>query len=237
VGQIASVLPPGETFSAYDLMVSSLPNFVQQFRQLGVPAAYNRLAFEPSVRDVIGLRVRDIPVSFVGNFSRVHERRIALLEQLAGRVPLKLWGTGIERMSPSSPLHELYQGPAWGRAMLEILARSQITLNNHEAVAGIHANNLRLYEGTGMGSLLLTDRQSDLSDIFVPDEEVAVYDSADGCLRQIERFLGDTDRRAQVAAAGQRRTDSDHSYFRRTGQLLDLFTEVLAGRARTRFLS
>ena len=47
VGQIASALPAGEDFSAYDLMVSSLPNFVAQFRARNVPAVCNRLAFEP----------------------------------------------------------------------------------------------------------------------------------------------------------------------------------------------
>jgi spore maturation protein CgeB len=237
VGQIASALPPGETFRDYDLMVSSLPNFVADFRGIGVPAAYNKLAFEPAAREVIGVQTRDIAVSFVGNLSKVHDRRVALLEHVATRLPLKLWGTGLERLSPQSPLHACFQGAAWGRRMLEILARSQITLNNHEAVASIHANNLRLYEGTGMGSLLLTDCKSDLADIFVPEEEVAVYDSPQNCVAQIERYLEDGTRRMRVAAAGMRRADKDHSYFRRTSQLLQIFQDVLDGNAATRWMS
>jgi hypothetical protein len=236
VGQIASALPAGEHFEAYDLVVSSLPNFVRHFRASGVPSAYNRLAFEPSVRAEIGNLPKDISLSFAGNLSRVHKRRVALLEYIAERLPLKLWGTGLEALAQDSPLHRCFQGPAWGRDMLEILARSQITLNNHEAVAGIHANNLRLYEATGMGSMLLTDRKSDLHEIFSPDEEVAVYETPEDCVRKIELYMGDQKLRESISEGGLKRVQKDHSYFRRTGELLEIFQGILAGKARQRWL-
>jgi spore maturation protein CgeB len=235
VGQIASALPAGEDFRGYDLMVSSLPNFVARFRKNGVPAAFNRLAFETSVFDRVDKPpVRDIPVSFVGNLSPDHPERLALLERVAERLPLAMWGSGIEHLSPASPLRKCYRGEAWGRTMHEVLGRSRVTLNLHANFSGAHANNLRLYEATGMGATLLTDRKSDLGDIFAPGEEVATYESPEDCASQVERLLADDGRRESIAAAGQRRTFASHNYFNRTGELLGLFQDVLNGTARRR---
>src|SRR5438874_1155080 len=47
IGQIASSLPEDESFDAYDLVISSLPNQVCWFSARGVTAQLNRLAFEP----------------------------------------------------------------------------------------------------------------------------------------------------------------------------------------------
>jgi len=49
MGQNAAPLPEAEDFSCYDLVISSLPNVVEHFRRMGVPAEPHRLAFEPRV--------------------------------------------------------------------------------------------------------------------------------------------------------------------------------------------
>jgi spore maturation protein CgeB len=236
IAQIASARPPWHDFRVYDLVVSSLPNFVAHFRARDVPSAYNRLAFEPSVYQQIGPQLRDIPLSFVGSVAPVHKNRLALLEYVAERLPLMMWGNDIERLPPSSPLHRCYQGEAWGRTMFEILGRSQITLNNHEAVSGIYANNLRLYEASGMGALQLIDRKSDLHEIYLPGEEVMAFDSLEDAVRQAEHMMVDAATRERIAAAGQRRAFDSHSYFRRVGELLEIFDGVCRGEARSRWL-
>ena len=49
VGQIASPLADDIDLSPFDLMLSSLPNFVARFRSAGLRAEPFRLAFDPSV--------------------------------------------------------------------------------------------------------------------------------------------------------------------------------------------
>ena len=237
VGQIASALPAGEDFSAYDLMVSSLPNFVAQFRARNVPAVCNRLAFEPTVLERVGhSKERDIPISFVGNLSLDHPGRLALLEKIAERLPLQMWGSGIEQLSPSSPLRKCHQGEAWGRAMYEIMARSKLTLNFHASFSGHHANNLRLYEATGMGALLLNDRKRDLAEIFTPGDEVVAYDTPEDCAGRAEALLRNDSERIRIASAGQRRTLQAHNYVSRTQELIEVFKNVQAGQARANWL-
>lgn len=229
LGQIAAALPRGEDFSVYDLVITSLPNFVDWFRARGVHARLNRLGFDASVLDKMAPPPpRDIDVSFVGSLSPEHEDRIQLLEKLAVAVPLKIWGNNIERLPKSSPLHPVYQGEAWGRQMYDVLLRSRISLNHHIDLAGDYANNMRLYESTGAGALLLTDKKKNLAEIFAPEREVATYASVEECIARIRHYLAHEKERATVAAAGQARTLRDHNYFIRTGEILALATQLPA---------
>lgn len=224
VGQIAAALPIGEDLGRYDLIVSSLPNFVARFRSLGVNAALNALAFDPRVLERMGApAARDVPVSFVGSVSADHIARLRLLESVARRVPLKIWGSGVEELPLSSPLRSCYQGEAWGVDMFAVLRRSRITINHHIDLAEGHCNNMRMYEATGCGTLMVVDRGRNLLDLFDPGREVLAYSSAEECVREIERALADDALRAEIAAAGQRRTLADHTYERRAGELIELF--------------
>lgn len=230
MGQIASALPEGDSFEGYDLVISSLPNQVAWFCNRGVRAEMNRLAFEPHVLEVLGLQPeRDIPLSFVGSLSPDHVSRIAFLEYVATRTPLKVWGSGIENLPKSSPLHACYQGEAWGRDMYNILRRSRITLNFHIDLAEGWANNMRLYEATGMGTLLMTDRQRNLAEIFVPGEHVAAYTDAEDCVRQIHALLADDLTRERIAAAGQQRAIQHQNYYRRVGEIIALAEKLRSG--------
>ena len=89
MGQLASPLSRHEEYDAYDLIISSLPNLVAHFRSRSVTAAFNRLAFEPSILNALGPQpARDIDLSFVGSLSPEHRTRIEMLEFIARRAPL-----------------------------------------------------------------------------------------------------------------------------------------------------
>jgi spore maturation protein CgeB len=230
-GQIGSKLPQDEDFRDYGLVITSLPAFVQWFRARGINAHLNLLAFEASIVDAMGPSPQqDIPVSFVGSLMAEHAGRIALLEAVARAVPLAVWGNGIERLSPESPLRAAHRGVAWGQEMYDILRRSRISLNQHGHIPLVKgtANNKRLYEATGMGSLLLTDAKSNLGSMFDVGGEVAAYTSSEDCVAKIRHYLAHADERAAIAAAGQRRTLKDHNYFERTGEIIDLIARARA---------
>ena len=227
IGQIASPLPHDISFDAYDMVISSLPNLVGWFQSHGIEAAVNRLAFEPTILEKMGPPPsRDVDVSFVGSLSGAHTGRIRFLEQVCRNVPLKVWGNGIESLPSTSPLHACYQGEAWGRDMYNVLRRSRITLNNHLDLAGKWANNLRLYEATGMGTMLLTDAKRNLADIFQPGDEVVTYDNADDCIAQIRRYMADEPARAAIAAAGQRKAIEAQNYAGRTAEIIEFVRKL-----------
>ena len=234
MGQIATALPQGERFDVYQLVISSLPNQVAWFKQQGVAAELSWLAFEPVVLEKLGPAPEpDIDVSFVGSLSdrAVWRSRVELLEFVARHVDLKFWGNGIELFPASSPLHRCYQGEAWGRDMYQILRRSRITINNHSKVSEDYANNMRLYEATGAGCLMLVDHKKNLQDMFDIGEHIATYRSPEECVAQIQRHLADEAARARIARAGQRHTMEVHSYYRRMGELIELIQYAVAKRA------
>jgi spore maturation protein CgeB len=223
VGQHASPpLKEEADWTAYDLGVSSFMPRVEWFRARGLRAELNRLAFDRRVLQRVPERQRDIPVSFVGTFLDMHTSRTAVLERLVeAGVPLKIWGMVPAGGLGESPLSACYMGPAWGLQMYEVLARSKIVVNHHGNVPP-YANNLRLFEATGSGAMLLTDAKPNLSELFRVGAEVVAYRDAAECVERIEYFLAREPERAAIARAGQARTLADHSFENRMSELIEI---------------
>jgi spore maturation protein CgeB len=221
VGQIGISPTRGEDWRIYDLLISQLAATVEFFRSHGVRAEVSHLAFEPYVNDALPpAPTADVDISFVGTVSADHQQRIALLEAVAERYDLKLFGNIAPGLPASSPLHRCFQGEAWGVEMYQALRRSRITLNSHIDMVGREAGNVRLFEATGVGTFLLTDFKDNLHTLFDPEREVVAWRSIDDCIEKIERYLADDAARKEIAAAGQRRTLTAHNYRERTRGIL-----------------
>ena len=229
-GQIGIEPPRSGDWTVYDLMMSQLRSIVEIFRQAGVRSEVCHLAFEPAVLNALPPPPpADIDVSFVGTVSPQHRQRIALLEAVARRFDLKLFGSKPQALPQSSPLHRCFQGEVWGSDMYQVLRRSKITLNSHIDFAGREAGNMRLFEATGAGAYLLTDFKDSLHALFEPDREVGVWRSIDDCIAGIERALADERGRAEVARAGHTRTLAQHTYRHRVAEILK-FVETPGSR-------
>jgi len=215
VGQIASPLPSVAYLDGFDVIISSFPHFAARFRAAGIAAYYQPLAFDPRVLERTPDAPRDIPLSFVGGISPNHGKGLETLEKLAGMVPLHFWGYGAAHLGPDSIIAGRHHGEAWGRGMFTLLRRSRITLNRHIDVAEDYANNMRLFEATGCGALLITDYKENLDELFEIGKEVVAYRSPEECAALIQYYLAHPEEAEAIARAGQARTLRDHSYARR----------------------
>ena len=225
IGQVGISPSRGEDWSVYDLLISQLASAVDFFRARGARAEVVHLAFEPEILDVLPpAPPRNIDVSFVGALSADHQQRVAQLEAVARRFDLKLFGSGVQALPASSPLHRCYQGEVWGVEMYQALRSSRITLNSHIDMAGREAGNARLFEATGVGTFLLTDFKDNLHTLFEPDREVAAWRSVDECVTMINRYLADEPAREAIARAGQARTLSSHTFRERVVDILKFVT-------------
>lgn len=227
VGQIASPLPRDENFSIYDLIISSLPNFVSYFRSLGISSEIHRLGFEPRILSPLKEDDSPISLSFVGSLSPSHKSRIALLEYLCNYFEIKIWGVGIENLPKESPIHKHFMGNAWGIQMYKILKRSRIVLNSHIDIANSWANNMRLFETTGVGTFLITDGEKNLHEIFEPGKEVVLYRTPEECAKLIKYYLEHEEERKDIARAGQKRTLREHTYLQRMQELVEIVKKYL----------
>jgi spore maturation protein CgeB len=242
VGQIACSLPPERTFQHHDLIVSSWPPIVEHFRTAGKPAEGLRLGFDAdALSDIADVQIAH-DVTFVGGLSPVHTDRIALLEELCKRVPINIFGHGVETLPSDSIIRRHHRGSAWGLDLYRTLAASRCTVNVHGSIsiAGqitTHlANNARLYEATGAGPLLITDEKTNLSDLFDVEREIVTFRTPDECVERIRYYLDHEAERNRIAHNGQRRTLAQHTYADRMRELLNILESFVRTRGRTRHL-
>lgn len=228
IGQHAATpLAANEDLSGYDLLISSFPPTVEYFRGKGIRTHLCRLGFEPRVLSLLGPPDKKWDISFAGSFFNVHSSRARLVEVLCRQFPqFKIWSPAVGNLPVDSPIHDHYVGQAWGRQMYQVLHSSKITINHHGDVAP-YANNMRLFEGTGVGTCLLTDWKANLKEMFEPGKEVIAYRSPEECLELIHYYLEHDEERNAIARAGQTRTLHEHTYSHRMQEFVGLVAKYV----------
>jgi len=214
VGQIASPLPPISRLKKFDLILSSLPNQIEQISSHGISSEFLPIAFDSRLLDRRQVECeRDIGISFVGGISKFHNTTVPLLQAVQKTVPeLEIFGYGAESLSDIPVLSARHRGERWGKDMYEVLFRSRATLNRHISISGEYANNMRLFEATGAGALLITDQKRNLSQYFKIGEEVLSYSTNDEAADIAKWAENNPDKAAQIAAKAQERTLNEHTY-------------------------
>ena len=86
---------------------------------------------------------------------------------------------------------------------------------------------MRLFEATGVGTCLISDHGPNISDMFEPDVEIVTYRSVEECIEKVEYLNSRPEERARIAAAGQKRTLTDHSIAKRCATIDSHFQRLL----------
>ncbi len=212
VGQIASPPPPKIFLKPYDLIITSFPHFVKKFKKMGIRSEYLKLCFDTRVLKKLKKYDRKLNLTFVGGITNSHQKSLDLLENVAKETELKVWGYGRSNLDINSELYKSHNGEAWGVDMYKIMLQSKITINRHIDVAENYANNMRLYEATGCGAMLLTDEKQNLGDLFEVGKEVVTYKDKFDLIEKVQYYLSNNEEREKIAKAGQKRTFIDHTY-------------------------
>jgi len=237
-GQNAS--PMGQIpIDCYDLLFSSYPFFVKRFREHGIPTYLQPLAFDPRVLNNIkktNFAEKPIQCSFIGGLSQHHTDRYGWLEYQVKETPLEFWGYGAESLPADSLIKQRHRGEAWGNEMFARLAASKITLNKQAKITfgadtvDSYATNMRLYEATGCGALLITEHKENLSELFEIGKEIVAFRSNDECAALIRYYLSNPNEAEAIAVAGQKRTLRDHTYQKRMQQTAEVLERHLRYR-------
>ena len=232
VGQCGSRLPTDNRLSSFDLLTTSFPHLVERLRVQGIDSEYLRIAFDERVLARLrGLGVRSeaesrraLGVVFVGGIHAPSDHRAGteFLEHLCAELPIEVWGYVKDQLKRDSPIRRRHRGEAWGLDMYRVLANARIAINRHGDIAEGHANNMRLFEATGVGALLMTEAAPNLQELFEPGREIVAYENTDDLIEKARFYLEQDQERRAVAVAGQRRTLSEHTYRLRIRELTAL---------------
>lgn len=146
---------------------------------------------------------RSLDIGFVGNISRAHratarQRRLSML-------------SGMFRMNdPYGQYSPLEVGSTY--------SQSKIVFNT--SIAG--DVTMRIFEGTACGALMLTDAvKNGLTDLYVPNEEIVVFENDDDLVNKVRFYLAHDNEREKIADAGKRRTLAQHTYRHRVQTITD----------------
>jgi hypothetical protein len=187
----------------FDLVLLPHRDYVARYRQVvgHDQVHWLPLYLPPGVQEMSG-PAREYEVGFVGTLARAHRhtpraRRLALIAR-------HFHTNDLYRFYPHAELSEVY-------------SRSRLVCN--VTIGG--DVNLRLFEGTACGALVLTDSAANgLEELFQIGREIVVYRDDADLLAKARYYLAHEDERTRIAAAGQQRTLRDHTYAQRVQALL-----------------
>lgn len=165
--------------------------------------------------------------------SGYHLKRAEILTSLVNMgVDIDLHSNPVEAKSKvDEALRSRIKPPVYGLAMYQALSNARIAFNNHIDMTS-SAANIRLFEATGVGACLLTDRQPGLGNLYEEDREVVAYDSPEECAEKVRWLLDHPEQCVAIAEAGQRRTLRDHRLEDRVSGLHTIIRKEL-DRARS----
>lgn len=221
IGQHAAALPECD-FSGYDAIISSLPNQVEWFKQHHVESYLVRLAFDTRLTPAIKHRQPKYDLMFAGQITSDHGKRAESLMALGRQIDVDVFGSGPWSDNALRKTSIQMHPALWGLEMVQAMADSKMVFNCHIDAATRYANNLRLYEAPGAGSLLLTDQKDNMPDILMPGKECITYRTIDECVDLAKYYLRNESVRAEIARAGHRRIQNEHTYFHRVDELLSV---------------
>ncbi|MCX6705327.1 MAG: glycosyltransferase [Candidatus Woesebacteria bacterium] len=222
VAQKASPVFRMESFKEADLVFTSFPHFVQKFRSEGIKSEYLKLAFGERVLKIISKQKKIYNCTFAGGITRHHAKGNKILNEAANEEKLDVFGYGRDNLDKNSKLYKSHHGEVWGRDMYKVLMQSKMTINRHINIARGYANNMRLFEATGSGTLVLTDYKKNISDFFEEDKEIITYKNSRDLIKKIRYYTKHPKEGERIAKAGQQRTLKDHTYKVRMKEMLDL---------------
>ena len=196
-------------------------------KNIGIASEYFKIGFEPDILKKLTLLPKKYDAIFVGGISRHHIASVEIFEYLAKNTNIDFWGYGAKKIPAGSPILVRHHGEAWGLDMYNILYNSKISINRHIDAAENYANNMRLYESTGVGTMLITDYKDNLNELFEVGKEIETYKTKEELLEKINYYLVDEDERQKIALAGQQRTLKDHTYEKRMIELINILNKYL----------
>lgn len=164
--------------------------------------------FEPDILKSIKFTSKKYDIVFFGQLSKKwYQERIDFFKYLIkNNINITIFG------KTDDEILKKYCKPAvYGKEIYTIIKESKIVLNIHSNDSKF-ARNIRLFEVTGIGSMLLTDYKVNMDKLFKENIEVITFKSFKDTLSKIKYYLENEEEREQIALNGQKRTINKYNY-------------------------
>lgn len=233
---ISCPLPHKIDFKKLDHIFTLFKPHHQLFTELGIPCTYTHGGFDERIISSLKNK-KEYPVTFIGGIGGFHKQREQLLKKIVKEIPLSIWGYGFKsktkwksiakQIQQGFVFRKAYNGEIWAKQMYHTLNASQITINFHGDIAKGHAVNMKLFEATGAGTLLLTEESSQITQFFEPGKEVVVYNSHEDAIQKINYYLSNPKEMELITKAGQSKTLKYYNYKTMIMTYISVFENLL----------
>lgn len=221
---------PQADFGSYDAVVCNFPSILTQYRERGWRAEYFSPGYDPDMDTYAENVNRPIDVLFVGGYSRHHLRRAKVLDAVASlrdRFNIvfcldlsrltRLAESAVFRMLPSGSTRRrprdtsaVSQGPVFGRDLYAKVASSKIVLNGAVDMAGADRGNMRCFEATGCGALMVSD-DGNYPPGFTDKMTMRIYRADHEAIAVIEDALRNVEQSRRIAVQGHQMVATRYS--------------------------
>jgi spore maturation protein CgeB len=203
----------------YDYIFTASEKGAEMYEEIGVKNVYPLpFACEPSVHRKIRLSEDDMrkyecDVCFVGSYLPGRARIIRRLSVFNVKVYGPYWGAFAGSVKANTGV--------WGPEMAKAFNAAKIVLNIHVKSDLAYKPNMRVFEATGSGAFLLTDKPYGLEKLFRSWEEVMCYNNESELVKLVKYYLDNDEERMNISARGQERAYREHTYQDRVKQILE----------------
>ncbi len=235
-------------FSAYSIRLTNLPADLEPSPQDQHKNVYFNPAVTTQMEEVATNKKRPIDVLFYGQYmGEYFKTRNTLMDQLMQYkvdadynvkihllckvktkpyIDLPLIGRIRKLVFPPRIIHDHRDPPLFGASLYETIAKSKIVVNAAVDFSGQYKVNMRNFEATGCGALLLSD-EGIYPEGFVEGETFATYTNYENLIQKIDYYLKAETEREQLATNGHAMIKQLYSKEKQWEQFQDICASIL----------
>jgi spore maturation protein CgeB len=216
-------------FHLFDLICTSSVNIQTHFEKKNIPVLLLQQAFDSRILETIKKQEKTGDLVFIGSVNPLfHKTRIALLNQLLNSLSVDIYcpedNTGDVELKK---IMEHKKGSIGGAEMFTQYGKYKVGLHIPGDDFLKDAGAKRLFEVSGIGTLLLTLEQENIAEYLEPGKEIVTFRDGTDCIEKANYYLSHEAEREKIAAAGQARTLKEHTFENRAAQLLEVIKAQL----------
>lgn len=144
------------------------------------------------------------------------QERIRTLKAISENFKMDLYTLSDTSMLPKIN-HRGGADSNWMQPRIFKCSKINLSMTNRPFKSGIP---LRVFDIMGAGGFVISNYQPELAELFVPGEDIVLYDSIPDLLMKIEYYLEHDEERKQVARNGYEKVKEYHSYDVRIMEML-----------------
>jgi glycosyltransferase involved in cell wall biosynthesis len=239
MGWRAAAIPNGIDFSEFDLILSSDAVTKRRAKEVGAKAVEHFVpGFPTLVLDSIQDQEPIYDVVFSGQWGPEHLRRNSFLEAIthlakATGISVAFFLHNHSHLPASQFVDQFNHGARWGIEMYRALRQGRIVFNAIIDFGKGEAGNMRQFEATGCGAMLVTEHHDTVSQYFEPERELVTYKDARELCEKILFYVSNPEERKRIAEQGHKRCLSHHSMERRASEFHEIIQRYLNKSCKT----